>query len=338
MNILIIESCEKVISIDAPSTIVHVRNSCILAEKLGWDLVSHESEIEKALEKQYDIIICAYASPYMKYNNYMRILDNNPDAKLFWLMNDHDVEDNILLRKWVLKNDKPYHMICNNPREGYRGWILRKKLNGKTLNDYIQEWHTINLNALIYEDQMIDKDKSGIVYYGTFRKYRINDLAKYNDAGYFLSTSQKNHLKFSEAGITAQAIGRLAWIEKTNDLFDFNGFHLNEYKYSLYIEDEHTHENYAFMANRFYECLMNDVILFYDINCTNTIEKSGFNILPFQIVNNGQELKEKTDFLNDNPDKYIELLEYQNRNKQIAMKQKFDVLNEISDIFYTNNI
>lgn len=332
MNTLIIESCEKVIQSDAPSSIVHVRNSCILADSLNLDLVSHESQIENALLKKYDVIICAYASPYMRYDKYMSILDNNPDSKLFWLMNDHDVEDNILLRKWVLKNDKTYNMICNNPRSGYRGWILRKKLNGRTLNDYISEWHTINLSALIFDDRAVAKDKSGIVYYGTFRKYRVDDLTKYNDAGYFLSTSQKNHAKFLAAGITAQAIGRLSWVEKESDLFDFNGFHLDEYKYSLYIEDEHTHENYAFMANRFYECLMNDVIMFYDKNCVNTIVKSGFGVLPFQIVEDGSELKRKTDFLNASHDKYIELLEYQSRNKSIAAQQKIDVLGEIRKV------
>ena len=113
MNILIIESCEKVIKDKNASSIVHVRNSCILKEELNCDLVSHESEIENALLKKYDVIICAYASPYMKYNNYLRILDNNPEAKMYWLVNDHDVEDNILLRKWALKYEKTYDMICN---------------------------------------------------------------------------------------------------------------------------------------------------------------------------------------------------------------------------------
>jgi len=332
MNTLIIESCEKVIKENEISSIVHVRNSLILKKKLGFDLISHESEIEKALDKKYKNIICMYASPYMKYNNYLRILDNNPQAKIFWMMNDHDVEDNILLRKWALKNEKPYQMICNNPREGYRGWILRKKLNGKTLNDYINEWHTINLNALIFSENKIKKDKSGLIYYGTFRKYRIKDLLKYNDVDYFLSSSPKNHIKFNEAGIKANMIGRLNWAEKENDLFDFFGLHLNDYKYSLYVEDEHTHENYAFMANRFYECLMNNVIIFYDINCTKTIIKSEFKILPFQIVNNGNELKEKIIFLENNNDKYIELLEFQNKNKNKILQEQNNVFEKLKEI------
>ena len=333
VNILIIESCEKVIKDKNASSIVHVKNSCILKEELNCDLVSHESEIENALLKKYDAIICAYASPYMKYNNYLRILDNNPEAKMYWLVNDHDVEDNILLRKWALKHEKTYDMICNNPREGYRGWILRKNLNGKTLNDYIKNWHTVYLNTLIYEFQCVKKQKSNIIYYGTFRKHRIEDLIKYNEADYYLSSSTKNHTKFKEAGIQANFIERLSWLNHENDLFDFNGVNLNDYKYSLYVEDKHTHDNYAFMANRFYECLMNNVVLFYDINCKSTLDKSPFFIDDYQIVQNGKELKDKTNQLDNNQDLYNKILSIQQSNNHMARMEKIDVLKQIKKIF-----
>ncbi|GAG07563.1 unnamed protein product, partial [marine sediment metagenome] len=68
MNILIIESCEKGIKADFSNTsIVHVRNSLIIADILKADLVTHESHIDWAMGKDYDSIICAYASPYMKW-------------------------------------------------------------------------------------------------------------------------------------------------------------------------------------------------------------------------------------------------------------------------------
>lgn len=332
MKTLIIESCEKVIKPNEVSSIVHVRNSVIMRDELGFDLVSHESEIEKALQNKYDNIICAYASPYMKYNNYLRILDNNPQATMYWLMNDHDVEDNILLRKWALNNEKSYNMICNNPREGYRGWILRKNLNGKTLNDYIEKWHTINLNALIFENKTNNKVKSGIVYYGTFRKHRIKDLLKYNSVNYNLSSSSKNHIKFNDAGITAKFIDRLSWIDKEKDLFEYTGVHLSDYKYSLYVEDEHTHDNYAFMANRFYECLMNDVIMFYDSSCINTLNQSGFLFDEYQIVENGDELKAKIEVLNKDYSGYKWLLDFQNLNKALAYTERKNVLNQLKTI------
>jgi len=335
MRILIIESCEKVLKEKVNSSIVHVRNSILLRDSLGIDLVSHVSEIDEAMKHQYDAIICAYASPYMKYDSYLTLLDNNPNAKLYWLVNDHDVEDNILLRKWILKYNKPFHMICNNPREGYRGWILRKILNEKTLNDWIDEWHTVNLNVLIFNEEEFKKpikNKKDIIYYGTFRKHRIDDLLKYNNINYHLSSSKKNHDKFSEAGVTARFIDRLQWEDLEEDLFGFDGVYLKDYKYSLYVEDKHTHDNYAFMANRFYECVMSNTILFYDANCQQTIKKSGYNISPFQIVNDGVELKHKLNLIDSDSDMYKTILEIQQSNVKIIKKERKNLLATFKEI------
>ena len=294
VSTLIIESCEKRIDEKSTTSIVHVKNSLILKQHLQCDFVSHESEIEAAMQKQYNNIICAYSSPYMKYNKYLSILNNNPNATMYWLVNDHDIEDNILLRKWLLANNKPYNMICNNPRSGYRGWILRKKINGSTLNDWIDQWHTFNLNVLIFDLDIffntINSKKQGLIYYGTFRKHRIKDMLDYNNVNYFLSSSTKNHKKYQDAGIQAKFIEKLIWQEKEHDMFEPIGLRLKDFKYSIYFEDEHTHINYAFMANRFYECVMNNVLMFFDKRCQLVIEQSGYHIDPFQIVANGNEV------------------------------------------------
>ena len=341
MNILIIESCEKVMDRNAPSSIVHVKNSQIIADYLGADLISHVSQIPSVIDKQYDVIICAYASPYMKYNAYLDILVANNEAKMFWLINDHDVEDNILLRKWLLKYNRPYNMICNNPRSGYRHWILGKNINEKKLNDWIDEWHTVNLNALIFDEITFNATKdvqrsSDVVYYGTFRKHRIKDMLDYNSANLFVSSSRKNHLKYKAAGIKAKFIEKLQWYEKEIDLFEPFGLRLYDYRYSLYLEDEHTHSNYAFMANRFYECVMHNTLLFYDARCKLTIEKSGFNIDPFQIVKDGDELKEKIAMLAD--DEYKMLLDVQRSNYSTIIKEKADALEAIRNSIYEMSV
>ena len=52
---LIIESCEKIIESDFSNTsIVHVRNSVILKEMLGADLLSHASQIDSLMDNNYD--------------------------------------------------------------------------------------------------------------------------------------------------------------------------------------------------------------------------------------------------------------------------------------------
>jgi hypothetical protein len=336
MKILLIESCEKIIK-DNSSSIVHVRNSVIIKNYLQCDFVSHQSQIDLVKNNKYDVIICAYGSPYMKYNKYLEILDNNLDAKLYWLVNDHDVEDNILLRKWLIKYNKPYHMICNNPRNGYRNWILNKNMNGKKLNDWIDEWHTLNLNAIIFDEEIYEKtlhqkDKQNIIYYGTFRKHRIKDMLDYNNSGYYLSSSKKNHEKYANAGIVANFIERMDWQDKDADMFNYTGLKLNDFLVSLYFEDVHTHDNYAYMANRFYEGVMNNTLMLYDYRCQGTIEKSGFQVHPMQIIKNGKELVFLSEKLASDSVLYKELMSVQQSNVYKIIEEKQKVLNSIKDI------
>jgi hypothetical protein len=336
VKILLIESTEKILKPNyKEETIVHVRNSVIISNYLNADLITHESQIESALKDKYDVIICAYGSPYQMYDKYVAILEANPQAKMFWLVNDHDVEDNIVLRKWLLNNHKPYHMICNNPREGYRGWILRKAMNGKTLNDWIDEWHTVNLNALIFEEDDFYKSmgchKEGLIYYGTYRKWRIDEMLEYNGVDYVLSSTKKNQSKFQSAGIKATFIDKILWADAPEDMFDYFGLRLRDYKFSLYLEDKHTHENYAFMANRFYECVMNNVLMFYDARCNLAIEKSGYEIDDYQIVSSADELSQKMLELNNSNLKYDELLAVQQNNVNKIIADRNTALNQIME-------
>jgi len=335
LRTLIIESCEKR-EIKSNYTMVHVKNAVILKDYLGCDFISHAEHIPSVIDKSYDAIICVYASPYMKYNAYLEILDRNPEAKIFWMMNDHDVEDNILLRKWTIKYSKQYDMICNNPRSGYRDWILKKKVNEKTLNDWINNWYTVNLNTLVFDENKYletknNQSKDEILYYGTFRKNRIKDMKDYNNVSYRLSSNRRNHLKYQSAGITAKFIEKLVWDGSKCDLFEPVGMRLKDFMLSIYFEDEHTHENYAFMANRFYECLMNNTLMVYDYRCQRTIDLSGYNIHPRQIVKNGDELLELYSELKSDKGLYLELMTMQQSNAELVLKEKQEVLETIKN-------
>ena len=50
------------------------------------------------------------------------------------------------------------------------------------------------------------------------------------------------------------------------------------------------------MANRFYEALNYSVLTLFDIECQNTISMSGYDIPPYCMVSNEQELTLKTQF------------------------------------------
>jgi len=270
-KILIIESTSKTKSLTedfSDTSIVHCRNSIILKNYLGADLLDGEYKLSQIVNNKYDVIICCYASPYMPHIPYRKIIDNNPGARLVWLVNDHDLEDNQLLR-YAITQGRTYDMICNNPRDGYRHWILGKNIEGKKLNDFIINWHTTNLNSLIFRDTRglpINSNKNGFIYYGTYRKHRADDFKAYLKRGMTISSSVKHWKKYEALGCDAEFIRPLTW--------QIGNEQLNSYKYSLYIEDKHTHDNYAFLANRFYEALMCNVVTLFAPNTLKTIKNA----------------------------------------------------------------
>jgi hypothetical protein len=341
-NILIIESCENIIDSVKAKTIVHVRNALVIQEYLKCDFISHISQIPSTEGKKYDAIICSYASGYMMYNKYLKILQENPQAKMFWMSNEHGLAENILLRKWVKWSlGKSYHMISNNIRAGYLPRVLNAKCHEKTIGAYIDEWYTVNLNTLIFDIDQYNVtskklNKFETIYYGTFRPNRIADMMDYNDFHYFLSTSTKNHKSFKDVGIKATLIDKLEWCtEEYGTLEDFVGHglstdSLDKFKYSLYFEDSHTHESYEFMANRFYEGVMNNTLMFYDHRCAETLRKSGYNFVEFQIVKNGKELQKRINILDGNNGLYIEILAAQQSNVAKILSEREKTLKQIA--------
>ena len=337
MNILIIESCEAKIERNFKQTsIVHVRNSMILRDYFDCDIISVENEIASVIDKKYDVIICMYASGYMMYNKYLEILIRNKNAKVFWMVNEYSVPDNILLRKWVQKCGIGYDMICNLARESYKQSHLNLTIRDRKLNDWIINWHTINLNCLIFDNSFVRKVKKDLfrqkkedcVYYSTYRPDRIKDMLDYNGADCGISTSKKNILNFKKDGIFARYGRKLSWTKGRETLYN--------YRYSIYFEDTHTHTNYNHMANRFYECLMLDVLLFYDFRCLSTIEQSKYHVDNFLVVKNGAELTEKIDILNTNEAMYNELLNSQRSNIPVVLQEKQSVLERIKEILFAN--
>lgn len=328
-NVLMIESCEKkTLEADFSNTsIVHVRNSLILKRELGYELVTHMSQIPFALQHKWDHIVCCYASPYMKYKAYMDIIDANPNAKLWFLVNDYDLEDNVLLRNMVKKYHKKYNVICNTERSGYRHWILGKNLEDKKLNDWIDEWHVVNLNSLIFNyTKPQDINKHGCIYFGTPRKHRYKDMAAFNGINdYYISSSVKNQVKYSNAGIKGNFIDKLDWTNGKETL--------KQYKYSIYFEDIHTHDVYSGLANRFYECLMCDVIIFFDYKCQKTINNAsqrGYKINEFLVVKDSNEINQKMLEINSNKELYIKILNQQRQNIDMALVDKAICLNDIN--------
>ncbi len=323
-RVCIITSTNRVGSCEATTVMVHCRNALTLHKELGFDLIEGEDDAHK-LDQPYDHIICNYASHYMPWQAYFDKIVAQPCARLWWMVNDHDVEDNILLRE-ILKATKckrTYGVISNNSREGFRQWILRKWIEKDRirLNDCIDEWHTINLNALTYEDHVggIPEDdmipeRYPAIYWGSWRKWRLPYFLKYSNSEVFFSTSRKNREKLFTNGCRYSWMGPMTW-GRNGTLLRANA--------TIYLEDPHTHENFAFPANRFYEALSYGINILIDESCRKNAEKFGYDDLEY--INSVQELLDASRTRTPIPDQWAFR----------AQEERFDALRQLESIFRT---
>jgi hypothetical protein len=130
------------------------------------------------------------------------------------------------------------------------------------------------------------------MYYGTYRPDRQDYVNEYFEGAY-VSTSPKNISKFKSNGLkNATYVDRLVWGR--------NDSTLNTVKFSVYIEDKSMHEDkFSHLSDRFYECVSNGVVLFFDVNCKKNVTQSGYNIPEFFFVNDRKDLNEKMAILTE---------------------------------------
>lgn len=271
MKILIIDS-HKGTKASIPQN-MHWQNSKILADYLRADLIWSYPTVNDDIKTGYDIIIFIHASHYAYVDNDWVI--KNPNAKLFYMTNEYNLGEPRIL--WnVAKQGRKYSVIANHSSKA-----------SKVVLKYTDKWDVLNLNTLIYQPKnnidSFDESAKGCIYYGSFRKNRSIYFKKYLDENVFLSTHSKNIDKFRNAGATSNIGKRINWANEG----------LSCFKQSLYIEDEKTHDNYNYLANRFYEALNYNCTPMFSNECRNTVELSGYKIPNEYFINDSKELKDK---------------------------------------------
>lgn len=282
------------------------------------DLVWSYPTVNDNVKKGYDRIVFNHASHY-SYVDYAW-LQANPDAKLFHITNEYNLGEPRAL--WLaVKDGRKYEVIANH--DGKISKIVQK---------YVNQWHSVNLNALIFDPvkttcekihndcifdlvELTDK-RNGFIYYGSFRKDRTPSFQKYLRGYVTVSTHQKNREKFGAIGVNGPFIDRINW----------SSGGLSRFKYSLYIEDEINHQNYNHLANRFYEALNYGVLPVFDIECKNTVNLSGYEVPDCCFVSDEQSLLNFENNLTTDPQDLVDLW------KSMAIEEKKNVLLQISEI------
>jgi hypothetical protein len=248
------------------------------------DLIWSYPSVNDNIRTGYDVIIFSHASRYSYVST--EWLSKNKQARLFYITNEYNLGEPVMLWRWVKDNDIKYNVIANH--EGAASKVVLK---------YVDNWNILNLNALIIEplkvaptNSFFEFERTGCIYYGSFRKDRVKYFQKYLTGKVVISTHIKNRKKFVDSGITGPFGDRIDW----------NSVGLTNYKTLLYIEDESTHTNYNYLANRFYEGLIYNTFPIFDAACKNTLELSGYDIPDFAVVDSPEELLYITEHLPDN--------------------------------------
>jgi hypothetical protein len=146
---------------------------------------------------------------------------------------------------------------------------------------------TINFNKLtLLPTRLGSKKYDEPIYYGAFRERRKDSFRKYftNSLKFYISTAKKNAVKFRTIS------SNLEFFDKFNMQNIYS--ELSLFKTALYISDKEVNDVLHPVANRFFECYSNGVVMLIDRSCEPSFNFEGYNVEEFY-VDNAQELKTK---------------------------------------------
>ena len=280
----------------------YFRNTLIISDYLEAVFLYNENEYNKHLETKFDAILIFYSNYYSPIKQMKQIADNNNEARFFWILNEYAISAN-----YTFLRDKNVTYIKNWEEEGE---IM------------------LNLNLLFSKKPNEVKEKPyDCVYYGTFRTDRAEYCKEYLKEDLYLSTTSKNFKKYRHIGCKAKLIKKLSWEENKETL--------NLFKYQLYIEDKHTHKVFNNLANRYYEAGFCNNVVFFDVNCRNTINKSELIYYKKQvedyIVESYEDLQNKIKECNKDFNKHLATQKSWRMNEATARNK---MLEELKNIIY----
>jgi hypothetical protein len=292
-------------------TAVNMRNMLLLKNSLNADFYySTEQFNNKFL---YDIVIFGFnsISTETKLTQEFIRKNTNVNTKFYVLCGEYEQSD------------------CVNLRYEKRNFSVIQNYEGKTklgLKEQHLNVYELNLNLLIAkESNQLTEKKYDCIYYGRWREDRVDYFKKYIQGGLYLSTSIKNMKKFKHEGCNPKYLDTISWENKKETL--------NLFKYSLYIEDKYTHKVFNNLANRWYEAGFCNNVMFFDINCWNTIRKSEIGIyengIKDYIVTDYNSLQDKINECNKDFNKHLAIQKTWRINEMLL---RDNMINQLKNI------
>lgn len=289
-------------------TAVNMRNMILLQKELGGDFYYSTDQLINN-NKEYDVFIFGFAGRNSEIEKQIEFINKSKKFKLFWLVGEYEQNDYPALFYICKRNIIKYNLI--------------KNYNKTEKRELIDNQYELNLNLIIAKqpNQLITK-KYDCIYYGRWREDRADYFKKYIQGGLYLSTSTKNMKKFKHEGCNPKYLDTISWADRKETL--------NLFKYSLYIEDKYTHNVFNNLANRWYEAGFCNVVMFFDVNCWNTIRKSEIAYYEEQIkdyiVTDYKSLQEKIEYCNQDFAKHLAI---QKGWRMQELQLRSDMINEL---------
>lgn len=288
------------------STIAHVRNVLEINKKLKWDICWDEKTFASAMKKKYKKILFSYSSKFALHKGMKKLLDLNPDAELFWMVNEY----NGSVPK-CLRDSGNVTVIANHERIPTREY------------GYVKKWHSVDLNLIIWGEIFKTQKKYDCVYYGTFRPNREKYFVEYLQKPIILSSSRKNHKQFQHIGCNPVFADKFSWKK--------NAETLRLFRYSLIIEDVHTNTHYSHLPNRFFEAVFCGCVPLFDKSCKRNVEISGYKIPEFLFFDNFDQMKnfiENDDFEKTQESFFSAVYDDILKNREKTFSEIYSILEE----------
>jgi hypothetical protein len=254
------------------------------------------SKTDRLQAKNYDVIICTYSNKYTDFSTLKKLI--RPNQKRFLLRTEYEVVGKLITEY------KPFQEITNF--EGGENYL--------------------NTNLLIArQPNSLTAKKYDCIYYSRHRADRMKYCAEYLQGDIYLSTHPKNHKHFYHAGCRPKTIKHIDWTQGKETL--------NQFRYSLYMEDVYTHSVFNNLANRWYEAGFCNNVVFFDVNCWNTILKSEIGYFADQIkdyvVSTHSELIERIKHCNQDFERHLAIQKSWRMSEQLLRSQMIDRLKDI---------
>jgi hypothetical protein len=297
-------------------TAVNMRNMILLQKELGADFYYSTDQL-KNNNQRYDAYVFGFSS-----------VNSNLEETVEWIIRNNEHAPRLIRFVGEYEQGSPHvAMYYLLKRTGWKFDMIR---NVDRRMGAMAKWNDrqffVNINLLVSrQPNELTPKKYDCIYYGRWREGREKYFKRYIQEGMYLSTSTKNMKKFKHAGCNPKYLDTMSWDKGMETL--------NLFRYSLYIEDEYTHNVFNHLANRWYEAGFCNNVMFFDINCWNTIRKSEIGIYENEIkdyiVTDYNSLQDKINECNKDFNKHLAIQKTWRINEMLLRDNMINQLNNI---------